>query len=202
MRGRFVCSRFVIIFRGCFSIAANMAHQINEDIRDKEIRLIGDDGAQLGIMSAQEALNIAIEKDMDLVKIAPGSNPPVCKIMDYGKYRFEQAKRDKEAKKNQHIVEVKEIRMSPSIGENDFNVKLRNGQKFLLDGDRLKVTIRFRGREMAHTNLGEELLKNFAEQCQEIATVDKNPKLEGRNMAMFLSPKAQNSKKDNTKKVK
>lgn len=202
MRGRFVCSRFVIIFRGCFSIAANMAHQINEDIRDKEIRLIGDDGAQLGIMSSQEALNIAIEKDMDLVKIAPGSNPPVCKIMDYGKYRFEQAKRDKEAKKNQHIVEVKEIRMSPSIGENDFNVKLRNGQKFLLDGDRLKVTIRFRGREMAHTNLGEELLKNFAEQCQEIATVDKNPKLEGRNMAMFLSPKAQNSKKDNTKKVK
>lgn len=202
MRGRFECSRFVIIFRGCFSIAANMAHQINEDIRDKEIRLIGDDGAQLGIMSSQEALNIAIEKDMDLVKIAPGSNPPVCKIMDYGKYRFEQAKRDKEAKKNQHVVEVKEIRMSPSIGENDFNVKLRNGQKFLLDGDRLKVTIRFRGREMAHTNLGEELLKNFAEQCQEIATVDKNPKLEGRNMAMFLSPKAQNSKKDNTKKVK
>lgn len=201
MRGRFVCSRFVIIFRGCFSIA-NMVHQINEDIRDKEIRLIGDDGAQLGIMSSQEALSIAIEKDMDLVKIAPGSNPPVCKIMDYGKYRFEQAKREKEAKKNQHIVEVKEIRMSPSIGENDFNVKLRNGQKFLLDGDRLKVTIRFRGREMAHTNLGEELLMNFAEQCQEIATVDKNPKLEGRNMAMFLSPKAQNSKKDNTKKVK
>jgi translation initiation factor IF-3 len=176
-----------------------VAHQINEEIRDKEVRLIGDEGEQLGIMSAQEALNIAIEKDMDLVKIAPGSNPPVCKIMDYGKYRFEQAKREKEAKKNQHVVEVKEIRMSPSIGENDFNVKLRNGQKFLKDGDRLKVTIRFRGREMAHTNLGEELLKNYAEQCAEIATVDKNPKLEGRNMAMFLSPKAPSGKKDSSK---
>lgn len=194
--GAFVCALF--FDRGCFSIA-NVAHQINEEIRDKEVRLIGDEGEQLGIMSAQEALNIAIEKDMDLVKIAPGSNPPVCKIMDYGKYRFEQAKREKEAKKNQHVVEVKEIRMSPSIGENDFNVKLRNGQKFLKDGDRLKVTIRFRGREMAHTNLGEELLKNYAEQCAEIATVDKNPKLEGRNMAMFLSPKAPSGKKDSSK---
>ena len=166
-----------------------MAHQINEEIRDKEVRLISDTGEQLGIMSAAAALAIAEEKDMDLVKIAPGSNPPVCKVMDYGKYRFEQAKREKEAKKNQHLVDVKEIRMSPGIGDNDFNTKLRSGQKFLKDGDRLKVTVRFRGRQMAHTNLGEELLNRFAEGCAEFAAVDKNPKLEGRNMAMFLSPK-------------
>ena len=124
-----------------------------------------------------------------LVKIAPGSNPPVCKVMDYGKYRFEQSKREKEAKKNQRIVDVKEIRMSPGIGVNDFNVKLKNGQKFLQDGDRLKVTVRFRGREMAHTEIGERLLKDYAEKCAEVATLDKNPKLDGRHMTMFLSPK-------------
>ena len=141
-------------------------------------------------MPLQQAMDIAIEKDLDLVKIAPGSNPPVCKVMDYGKFRFEQAKKDKEAKKNQHIVEIKEIRMSPGIGENDFNVKLKNAQKFIADGDRVKVSVRFRGREMAHTNLGEELLKQFAEKCSEIAVLDKQPKLEGRSMSMFLSPKA------------
>lgn len=154
------------------------------------MRLISDTGDQLGIMSVQAAMDIAIEKDLDLVKIAPAAVPPVCKIMDYGKFRFEQAKKDKEAKKNQHIVEIKEIRMSPSIGDNDFNVKLKNAQKFLEDGDRVKVAVRFRGREMAHTNLGEILLKSFAEKCAEIATLDKEPKLEGRNMSMFLSPKA------------
>ena len=169
---------------------ANQDHLINEEITAPEVRLIGDDGEQLGIMSGEEAQKIAEEKEMDLVMIAPGSKPPVCKIMDYGKYRFEQAKREKEAKKNQHVIEIKEIRMSPSIGENDFNTKLRAGQKFLADGDRLKVTIRFRGREMAHTNIGEQLLKDYAEQCAEVATMDKNPKLEGRNMSMFLSPKA------------
>lgn len=167
-----------------------MDHLINEEIQVKEVRLIGNDGEQLGIIPTNEALDIAFEKNADLVMIAPTSNPPVCKIMDYGKYRFEQAKREKEAKKNQRIIEVKEIRMSPGIGENDFNVKLRNGQKFLNDGDRLKVTVRFRGREMAHTNIGEQLLKSFAAKCEEIATMDKNPKLEGRNMSMFLSPKA------------
>ncbi|MBQ3405594.1 MAG: translation initiation factor IF-3, partial [Oscillospiraceae bacterium] len=164
-------------------------HQINEDIHDKEVRLISNDGQQLGIMSAQEALDVAIEQGLDLVKIAPGSNPPVCKIMDYGKYRFEQSKREKEARRNQHVVEIKEIRMSPSIGLNDFNVKLKNGQKFLRDGDRLKVSVRFRGREMAHTDIGATLLKDFAAQCAEIANMDKAPKLEGRNMSMFLSPK-------------
>ena len=178
----------------CFNIA-NMAHQINEDIQDKEVRLISDTGEQLGIMSLQAAMDIAIEKDLDLVKIAPGSVPPVCKIMDYGKFRFEQAKKDKEAKKNQHIVEVKEIRMSPGIGENDFNVKLKNAQKFINDGDRVKVSVRFRGREMAHTNLGEILLKDFAEKCTEIAVLDKEPKLEGRNMSMFLSPKPSSGNK-------
>lgn len=167
-----------------------MVHQINEEIRDKEVRLIGDDGTQLGIMSSQEALKIAIEKNLDLVKIAPGSNPPVCKVMDYGKYRFEQSKREKESKKNQHVIEIKEIRMSPGIGLNDFNVKLKNGIKFLKDGNRLKVTVRFRGREMTHTDLGLELLNRFAEACDEIAVINKSPKLDGRNMTMFLSPKA------------
>jgi translation initiation factor IF-3 len=168
---------------------SNVAHQINEDIQDKEIRLIGDDGAQLGIMKVEDALDIAFEKNLDLVKIAPTSVPPVCKIMDYGKFRFEQSKRDKETKKNQKIIEVKEIRMSPGIGINDFNTKLRSGQKFLADGDRLKVTVRFRGREMTHTDIGEELLNRFAEQCAELAIVNKSAKLEGRFMAMFLSPK-------------
>ena len=177
-------------FRRCFTIA-NAVHQINEEITDKEIRLIGNEGEQLGIMSAEEALRIAAERELDLVKIAPGSNPPVCKIMDYGKYRFEQAKKEKDAKKNQRVIEIKEIRMSPGIGDNDFNTKLKNGQKFLNDGNRVKVSVRFRGREMAHTDIGEVLLRNFAEKCADIANLDKAPKLEGRNMSMFLSPKPQ-----------
>ena len=168
---------------------ANAAHQINEEILDKEVRLIGDEGEQLGIMSAAEALKIATERELDLVKIAPGSNPPVCKIMDYGKFRFEQTKKEKEAKKNQRVIEIKEIRMSPGIDTNDFNTKLKNGQKFLADGDRVKVSVRFRGREMAHTDIGAQLLKDFAEKCADIANMDKAPKLEGRNMFMFLPPK-------------
>ena len=176
-------------FWRCFNISS-AAHQINEEIRDSEVRLIGEEGEQLGIMSAEAALDIAVERGLDLVKIAPGSVPPVCRIMDYGKFRFEQSKREKEARRNQHVVEIKEIRMSPSIGENDFNVKLKNGQKFLREGDRLKVSVRFRGREMAHTEIGEELLVRFANECAEIATLDKNPKLEGRHMSVFLSPKS------------
>ena len=168
---------------------ANAVHQINEEIIDKEVRLIGSEGEQLGIMSAEEALKIAIEQDLDLVKIAPGSNPPVCRVMDYGKFRFEQTKKEKEAKKNQRVIEIKEIRMSPGIDTNDFNTKLKNAQKFLADGDRVKVSVRFRGREMAHTDIGAVLLKDFAEKCTEIANLDKAPKLEGRNMSMFLSPK-------------
>ena len=183
-------SSALFIFPEVLTIA-NAVHQINEEILDKEVRLIGDQGEQLGIMSAQEALKIAVERELDLVKIAPGSNPPVCKVMDYGKFRFEQTKKEKEAKKNQRVIEIKEIRMSPGIGENDFNTKLKNGQKFLNDGDRVKVSVRFRGREMAHTEIGEQLLKDFAAKCADIATLDKNPKLEGRNMSMFLSPKPQ-----------
>lgn len=170
-------------------LISNVNYQINDEIRDKEIRLIDEDGAQLGIVPLSDAMQMAIDKELDLVKIAPTSNPPVCKIMDYGKYRYEQAKRVKEVRRHQHIVEIKEIRMSPSIGDNDFNVKLKSGQKFLHDGDRLKVTVRFRGREMAHTELGEKLLMKYAEQCAEFGSVDKNPKLDGRHMSMFLTPK-------------
>ncbi len=164
-------------------------HQLNEDIRDSEIRLIGSTGEQLGIMSAAQAQRIADEQGLDLVKISPQATPPVCKLMDYGKYRFEQGKREKEAKKNQHVVEIKEIRMSPGIDVGDFNTKLKNAQKFLADGNRVKVSVRFRGREMAHTEIGRDLLVRFAEQCAEAATLDKEPKLEGRNMSIFLSPK-------------
>ena len=151
--------------------------------------MIGADGDQLGIMTSAAALALAEEKELDLVKIAPNATPPVCKIMDYGKFRFEQLKKEKEAKKNQHVVEVKEIRMSPSIDTNDFNTKVKNAMKFLKDGNRVKVTVRFRGREMAHTSLGADLLKKFGSDCAELATVSKDAKLEGRNMSMFLSPK-------------
>ena len=164
-------------------------HQLNEDIRDSGIRLIGSTGEQLGIMSAAQAQRIADEQGLDLVKISPQATPPVCKLMDYGKFRFEQGKREKEAKKNQHVVEIKEIRMSPGIDVGDFNTKLKNAQKFLADGNRVKVSVRFRGREMAHTDIGKDLLVRFAEQCAEVATLDKEPKLEGRSMSIFLSPK-------------
>ena len=180
--------RFLHFWR-CFTIAS-VTQESNEEIIDKEIRVISEEGEQLGIMSAEEALKIAEEKELDLVKISPMAKPPVCKIMDYGKFRFEQAKREKEAKKNQRVMEVKEIRMSPSIGDNDLGTKLKAALKFLADGDRVKVSIRFRGREMAHTNIGEQILRDFAEKCSELANLDKQPKLEGRNMSMFLSPKS------------
>ena len=170
---------------------AKLDHQLNDEIRDKEIRLIGADGAQLGIMSAAQALDMADEQGLDLVKISPNAVPPVCKIMDYSKFCFDQKKREKEAKKNQRVVEIKEIRMSPSIDTNDFNTKAKSAQKFLADGNRVKVSVRFRGREMAHTNLGEKLLMDFSAACADVATMEKNPKLEGRFMAMFLTPKKQ-----------
>ena len=177
----------IFIWR-CFLIA-NTGHQTNQDIRDKEVRLISDSGEQLGIKTSQEALQMADEQGLDLVKISPNAVPPVCKLMDYGKFRFEQTKREKEARKNQHVVEIKEVRMSPGIDVNDFNVKLRNAQKFLAEGNRCKVTVRFRGREMAHTNIGQVLLMKFADDCIETAIMDKSPKLEGRHMSIFLSPK-------------
>ena len=174
---------------GGASTISKQVHELNEDIRDKEIRLIGSEGEQLGIMSADEALKIADEQGLDLVKISPQAVPPVCKLMNYGKFRFEQSKREKEAKKNQHVVEIKEIRMSPGIDVGDFNTKLKNAQKFIADGNRVKVSVRFRGREMAHTDIGKALLDNFAQQCTEVATLDKGAKLEGRMMSIFLSPK-------------
>ena len=164
-------------------------HELNEDIHDKEIRLIGSDGEQMGIVSSEEALKIADAQGLDLVKISPQANPPVCKLMNYGKFRFEQSKREKEARKNQRVVEVKEIRMSPGIDIGDFNTKLKNAQKFIADGNRVKVSFRFRGREMAHTDIGRALLDKFAEQCAETASLDKGAKLEGRMMSIFLSPK-------------
>ena len=183
------CPRFVILEGGASTIAKQV-HELNEDILDKEIRLIGAEGQQLGIMSSQEALKIADEQGLDLVKISPQAVPPVCKLMNYGKFRFEQSKKEKEARKNQHVVEIKEIRMSPGIDVGDFNTKLKNAQKFLTEGNRVKVSVRFRGREMAHTEIGRELLKKFAEQCAEVATMDKAAKLEGRMMSIFLSPKS------------
>ena len=174
---------------------SSTAHQINEEIRDREVRLIGADGAQLGVMSAREAQARADEAGLDLVKISPTAVPPVCKLMDYGKFKFEQAKREKEAKKNQHVVEVKEVRMSPGIDIGDFNTKLRSAQKFLSEGNRVKVTVRFRGREMAHTDNGRKLLLDFAQQCGDLAVLDKEPKLEGRHMSIFLSARSSKTNK-------
>ena len=163
--------------------------QINEEIRDKEVRVIGADGAQLGIMSARDALNLAAEKNLDLVKIAPQAQPPVCKIIDYGKYRFEQAKREKEAKKNQRVVETKEIRLSLNIDTHDFETKQNHATRFIGEGNKVKVSIRFRGREMGHPELGADIMKRFAEALADVANVEKPAKLEGRNMLMFLAPK-------------
>ncbi|WP_367926106.1 translation initiation factor IF-3 [uncultured Ruthenibacterium sp.] len=161
--------------------------EINEGIRDKEVRVIDADGSQLGIMSVRDAQRKADERNLDLVKIAPQAQPPVCKILDYGKYRFELQKRDKEAKKNQKVVDIKEIRLSLNIDTNDFNTKVNQAAKFLAKGDKVKVSIRFRGREMAHTNLGLDVHKRFAEALPS-AVVEKQPKLEGRSMQMFLAP--------------
>lgn len=162
--------------------------QINEQIRDREVRVISSTGEQLGIMSAKDALKKAEEKNLDLVKIAPTAKPPVCKIMDYGKYRFEQAKREKEARKNQKVVEIKEIRLSLNIDTHDFQTKVNHAEKFLKAGNKVKVSIRFRGREMAHPELGLTSMEKFAEACSEFSSVEKPAKLEGRQMLMFLAP--------------
>ena len=162
---------------------------INEQIRDKEIRLIGEDGAQLGIMSPREAMRLAEEAGLDLVKIAPTAKPPVCKIVDYGKYRYEQARKEKEAKKKQKTIDVKEIRMSPNIDTNDLNTKVNAARKFLTKGDKVKVTLRFRGREMAHMANSKHILDDFAQMLSDIAVIEKQPKVEGRSMTMFLTEK-------------
>ena len=162
---------------------------INEQIRDKEIRLIGENGEQLGIMSARDAMKMAKEAELDLVKIAPAAKPPVCKIIDYGKYRYEQARKEKEAKKKQKTIEVKEVRLSPNIDVDDLNTKVGAARKFIEKGNKVKVTLRFRGREMAHMQSSKHILDDFAEQLKDVASVDKPPKIEGRNMTMFLTEK-------------
>ena len=175
--------------RRCFKIGTK-EQLINEAIREKEVRVISANGDQLGIMSSADALKKAIEADLDLVMISPTAKPPVCRIMDYGKYRFEQTKREKEAKKNQKTADVKEIKMSLNIDTNDFNIKVKNAVKFLQNGDKVKVTVRFRRmRELTHVNLGEELMKRFCDAAAEYGTSDKPPKLEGKNYAVVLSPK-------------
>ena len=162
---------------------------INEQIRDREIRLIGADGEQLGIMSAREAMKIAQEAELDLVKIAPAAKPPVCKIIDYGKYKYEQARKEKEARKKQKTVEIKEVRLSPNIDTNDLNTKTNNARKFLAKGNKVKVTLRFRGREMAHVQQSKHILDDFAETLADIAVVEKPAKMEGRAMSMVLTEK-------------
>ncbi len=172
----------------CFSISKQEL-LINEEIRVKEVRLVGNDGTPLGITTSADALEQAYAQNLDLVLIAPKAEPPVCKIMDYGKYKFELAKRDKEARKNQKVVSVKEIRLSPSIDNHDFETKVNHTKKFLSDGDKVKITVRFRGREVHHSSLGLQLLERFQESVAEFGTVDKPPKLEGKNMSMVVSPK-------------
>ena len=187
-KGRWIFTCFFILFWRCFVIS-NKDLMINEEIRDKEVRVIGANGDQLGVMSSKEALNIAEQNGMDLVKIAPQATPPACKIMDYGKYKFELAKRDRETKKNQKVVNIKEIRLSPSIDTNDFNTKVNHTLKFLKSGDKVKITVRFRGREVNHSSLGKVLLDKFAEAIEDVAVVEKNAKLEGKNMFMVIAPK-------------
>lgn len=172
----------------CLPIASK-EQQINEQIRDNELRIIDENGEQLGVMSSRDAQKLADERNLDLVKIAPAATPPVCKIMDYGKYRFEQAKREKEARKNQHIVEIKEVRLGLNTDVGDFNTKIRHAARFLGEGDKVKVTIRFRGRELGHPEIGYEAMKRFADACSEFGSVERSAKMEGRHMMMFLTPK-------------
>lgn len=171
------------------SISKDKEIQVNHDIRDREVRVIAPDGKQLGVMSTKDALRYAQEAQLDLVKISPNAKPPVCKIMDFGKYKYEQSKRDKEARKKQKIINIKEIRMNPTIDEHDFQVRLKNAIKFLQDGDKVKVSIKFRGRQMTHTKLGEEVLNKFVEGVKGFGFAEKDPKMEGRNMVVVISPK-------------
>ena len=173
-------------FWRCPTISKELA--INEQIREKEIRVISNDGEQLGIMPTKEAQSMANSKNLDLVMISPNAQPPVCKIMDYGKYKYEQSKREKEAKKNQKVISVKEVKLRPNIEDHDFLTKAKNASKFLAVGDKVKVTIMFRGREITHPELGQELCERFAEELAGVAKVEKPAKVEGRNMIMILAP--------------
>ncbi len=193
MRGRIASTLFCILmsklFRRCIHISSKEL-AINEEIKFKEVRVISNDGSQIGVVSISKALEEAAAKDLDLVCISPNAQPPVCKIMDYGKFRFEQAKREKEAKKNQKVVEVKEIRLGLSIDVHDFETKGKQAIKFLNAGNKVKVSIRFRGRELGHPEIGLDNMNRFAEFCQDHCTVEKAAKMEGRNMLMFLAPKS------------
>lgn len=171
------------------SVISKNELMINEEIREKEVRLIDADGTMIGIIAAKEAQKLANSKNLDLVKIAPQAVPPVCKIMDYGKYMFELAKKEKEARKNQKIISIKEVRVSPSIEDHDFEFKVKNAYKFLKDGDKVKVSVKFRGREMHYTSIGNEILEKFAESVKDVGVVEKKPKLEGKSMIMILNPK-------------
>lgn len=173
--------------------------QINEEIRDKEVLVIDANGEKRGVMSARDAQKLAFDQSLDLVKIAPQATPPVCRILDYGKYCFEQQKREKEARKNQKVVEIKEIRMFSAIDTHDFETKVSQGKKFLQGGDKLKVSVRFRKRAIAHPHLGEELLERYRDACGDLAVVDKPPKMEGRAIVMFMSPKSQKAEKSEKK---
>ena len=189
-----LCIRFLMVldddFKEGFTISKNEL-QVNEMIRDNELRVVSADGEQLGVMDARAAQRLANERGLDLVKIAPNAKPPVCKIMDFGKYKFELAKREKENRKNQKVVNIKEVQLSPSIDTNDFNTKAKQAMKFLKSGDKVRVKVRFRGRELSHSEIGLTLLDRFAEAVKEFGTVEKPAKLEGRNMLMFLAPAAQ-----------
>lgn len=168
----------------------NKNFAINEEIREKELRVISNTGEQLGVISTREALRLASEAELDLVMISPGANPPVCKIMDYGKFIYEQSKKEKEAKKKQKVISVKEIRVSPTIEEHDLGIKANNAKKFIIDGDKVKITVRFRGRENEHANvIGRKILDNFLSRLDDVCIVEKPAKLEGRNMTMILAPK-------------
>lgn len=192
MRGQFdyplfLCKkRTLILAWRCTTISELL---INEQIRDKEVRVIGTEGDQLGVMSPKDAMKLAKEANVDLVKIVPNATPPVCKLVNYGKYKYELVRKEKEAKKKQKVVEIKEVRLSPNIEENDLNTKINSARKFIQKGDKVKVTLRFRGREMAHMEASKHILTDFAEQLADCAVVEKAPKLEGRSMMMFLGEK-------------
>ena len=178
---------------GVSTIAAELL--INEEIRDREVRVIGADGAQLGIMPTRKALELAEEAELDLVKIVPTAQPPVCKLMDYDKHRFEQAKREREMRKNQKVVSLKEVQLSATIEENDVAIKAKNAVKFLQGGDKVKVSIRFRGRQIAHSDIGMKVMQDFAERVKDVCTVERRPMIEGRNMIMILAPKTEKASK-------
>jgi len=188
--GGFCLPAFLIKFLQwrCITIAKEMQHEINEQIRDREVRVVGPDGEMFGVMSSREAQNIANDANLDLVKVSPNAKPPVCKVLDYGKFRYEEMRRLKDAKKKQKTVVIKEIRMSVRVEEHDIMVKVKNCVKFLQQGNRVKVSIRFRGREMAYTDQGKVVLRDFASRVSEYGAIDKSPKMEGRNMSMFLTP--------------